>query len=78
MKMPGAKYVIPAETLTSTITALEFAQNRYEQDALTLLAASFRTSERDTACSASCQTLGLERMARAVETARLVDFYLQL
>lgn len=72
------KIEITQEQLDDTIKALEFAQNRYEQDALTLLAASFRTSERDTAYSASCQTLGLERMARAVETTKLVDFYLHL
>lgn len=72
------KIEISQEQLDATIAALEFARNRYEQDALTLFGAWFRTSERDTAYSASCQTLGMERMAQAVEAAKLVDFYLHL
>ena len=80
MKMPDVKYAIPAETLTSTISALEFARDRYEQDAAALFGAALvaaKTEQGEAFVKLSLK-LGQENLEQADKTANLVDFYLSL
>lgn len=76
MKLPDVKYPIPAKTLTDTVTALEFAQTRYEQEAAALISTS--QHEQDETLVKLSRKLGRERLAQAERTSELVDFYLSL
>lgn len=70
------KIELTQEQLDATIKALEFAQDRSEQEAAALFFASRKTEhERD---RETVWNLGLKRMELAHQTAALVDFYLHL
>lgn len=76
MNLPEVKYSIPADILTATITALEFAQSRYEQEAAALIGAA--RHEQDEVLTSLGRKLGRERLAQADRAAELVNFYLKL
>lgn len=76
MDLPDVKYAIPAETLTATISALEFAMIRYEQEAAALLDTA--RHEQDETLAKLGRKLGRKRLEQADRTANLVDFYLHL
>lgn len=76
MNLPEVKYSIPADIMTATIAALEFAQSRYEQEAATLIGAA--RHEQDEVLVNLSRKLGRERLEQADQAAKLVNFYLNL
>lgn len=66
------KIELTQEQLDAVIKALEFAQDRSEQEAASLFYAA-RSTERDREMT---WALGLERMELAHQTAELADFFL--
>lgn len=76
MNLPDVKYAIPADTLTATISALEFARDRYEQEASALIGAA--RHEQDEVLVRLSRKLGRERLEQADRTGDLVDFFLHL
>ena len=66
------KIEISQEQLDAVIKALEFAQDRSEQEAVSLFYAA-RSTEHDREMT---WALGLERMELAHQTAELVDYLL--
>ena len=76
MKLPDVKYAIPDTILTDTITTLEFALSRYEQEATALIGAA--RHEQDEVLTSLGRKLGRERLMQSDRTAELLDFYLNL
>lgn len=76
MKLPNVKYAIPQEILNDTIAALEFVQERYEQEATALISAALY--EQDETLVRLSRKLGCQRLEMADRAAELVDFYLSL
>lgn len=76
MNLPEVKYSIPQDILTATITALEFALSRYEQEAAALIGAA--RHEQDDVLTSLSRKLGRERLEQADQAAKLVSFYLNL
>lgn len=70
------KIELSQEQLDGTIAALEFAQDRYEQEAAALIGAA--RHEQDETLVRLSRKLGRERLEQADRTAILVDFYLHL
>lgn len=68
------KIEISQEQLDDTITALEFAVVRYEQEAAALLDTA--RHEQDEVLVRLSRKLGRKRLEQADRTANLVDFYL--
>lgn len=76
MSLPDVKYALSDDTISSTITALEFARSRYEREAAVLISATQRS--QDEKLVRLSWKLGRERLEQANVTAALVDFYLNL
>lgn len=70
------KIEITQEQLDATIKALEFAQDRSEQEAAALFFASRKTEHAHD--REMVWNLGLERMQLAHQTSTLVNFFLLL
>lgn len=74
------KIEITQDQLDATIKALEFAQTRYEQDAVAIFGAMLSAVEQepDETRVKQSQKLGWEWLDMADRTSELVDFFLHL